>query len=118
MEQPEEDLREEARPALVEEVRGVITASRSNLQKPFLLWDVSDAGIGIWTDWEFHRNTNVVVTISQPHLLLLKAKVIWSEKQGGSHGFRVGLKIDPSAKNTHASLKSIFNDMVGVKKSS
>ena len=67
-------------------------------QLPFLVWDVDESGIGLWTSEELQPTSQVVLTIGQPYLLVVKTEVIWCEKQGNGNGFRCGLKVLDNAK--------------------
>lgn len=93
------------------EIRGMLTNRNStnpDKQRPFVIWDVSEEGVGIWSDTEVPLNASVILTIGQPYLLVLNAKVQWCEKQGDSHGFRIGLSFELSQKQIHQSLSRAF----------
>ena len=92
-----------------QEIRGMFTNVQSNKQRPFLLWDVSENGIGIWSDTELTKNAQLVLTIGQPFLMVLETTVRWCEKQGDHHGFRVGLSFKTEQKKVLKSLSTAFN---------
>ena len=81
-----------------EEIRGLITMDQGNDQLPFLVWDVDEKGIGLWTSEALEPETQVVLTIGQPYLLVVKSQVVWCEKQTNEKGFRCGLKVVDSEK--------------------
>ena len=72
------------------EVRGIITHGTD--QQPFLIWDLSKKGIGIWVSDKIKESEPVVLTIGQPYLIIVKCKVKWSEALGDNKGYRIGLK--------------------------
>lgn len=80
------------------EIRGLLSASKGNLQQPFLIWDVSPQGIGIWISEGLPQGEEVVLTIGQPYLIVVKAEVMWCEMQAGQQGFRCGLRATDKGK--------------------
>ena len=81
-----------------QEIRGLMTIQGTESQQPFLIWDVSETGIGIWTSEEVTPEQVVILTIGQPHLLVVEGQIIWSERQGEDQGFRCGIRAADSDK--------------------
>ena len=93
--------REKDRTLIVsEEIRGLITDPESKDQIPFLIWDVSLFGIGVWTSLPLTPGKQIILTVGQPFLLVVKPHVVWCEKQQGDHlrGYRCGLGLQASDK--------------------
>ncbi|MGE0173697.1 MAG: PilZ domain-containing protein [Oligoflexales bacterium] len=72
------------------EIRGIITGT--GVQQPFLVWDVSERGIGIWASEGLVEGSEIVLTIGQPYLLVINCIVKWCESQSDGRGYRCGLK--------------------------
>ena len=84
------------------EIRGMITPSGNGEQSSFLLWDISDEGICIWTHSPLEENTKVALTLSLPFPSIIQAEVKWCEKTGGEHGYRIGLSISEDSRDKAA----------------
>jgi hypothetical protein len=72
------------------EIRGIVTGVTT--QQPFLVWDVSERGIGIWASEALEEGSDITLTIGQPYLLVIKCIVKWCEGQNDGRGYRCGLK--------------------------
>lgn len=92
------------------EIRGLITHPEKSDQYPFLIWDVSETGIGIWTPNELDLNREIVLTVGQPYLLVLNCEVSWCEKTKDNQGYRCGLKVLNNNK-VFSSLLKAFTSM-------
>lgn len=74
------------------EIRGLLSGKASADQQPFLIWDVSENGVGVWVSEALPEESEVVLTIGQPYLLVVRCVVKWCESQGEDQGFRCGLR--------------------------
>ena len=88
-----------------QEIRGLMTVKGEDSQQPFLIWDVSDSGIGIWTSEEVSSEQAVVLTVGQPHLLVVEGEIIWSERQGEDQGYRCGIRASADDKPFQALIR-------------
>lgn len=80
---------------LPKEIKGIVTFAGDDGQReqhPFIIYDVSKKGIGIWTSAIIPVSKEVTVTVSYPYVLQLKAEVRWS-MQSDDNGYRCGLLI-------------------------
>ncbi|MFW7377781.1 MAG: PilZ domain-containing protein [Oligoflexus sp.] len=74
------------------EISGLLTQPDRNIQIPFLVWDVSEAGIGLWTSRCLNPGTQVVVTVGHPYLVVVDCRVVWCSGEE-DEGFRLGLEL-------------------------
>ncbi len=74
------------------EIRGLLSRPDRHSHLPFLIWDVSDTGIGIWATESLPLHGTVCLTIGQPYLLTVECEVVWCEEQKSSQGYRCGLR--------------------------
>jgi len=79
-------------------IKGLITRGTANEQSPFLVWDVSEQGLGIWSSSQLQMGETIKVTIGQPYLLILTCKVRWADDKPTSSGFRCGLEVVDNAR--------------------
>lgn len=76
------------------EIRGLITRrSGLNSTLPFLLWDVAETGIGLWTAAPIPAGESLVLTVGQPFLSVLTGTVIWCEAMTEDQGYRCGIEV-------------------------
>ncbi len=88
------------------EIRGLI--SHGSAQQPFLIWDVSESGVGVWISNEIKKGEKVVITIGQPYLVVVNCEVIWAESLGQGQGHRCGLRSLDKSKAFDAMLQSLL----------
>ena len=83
------------------EIRGLISRKTpgANGNLPFLIWDVSPSGIGLWTAEELSIGETVVLTVGQPFLVVLTARVVWCESMSDHQGYRCGMEAVDDAKS-------------------
>jgi hypothetical protein len=87
--------RESDRAAVViHEIRGLMTRPSGHGQFPFLVWDVSESGMGLWITQKVLPNEVVKITIGQPYLMVFEGVVKWVEKDIRDSGFRCGIAIN------------------------
>lgn len=91
-----------------EEIRGLITDHSRKTHYPFLIWDVSEDGIGLWVSSILESGDDITLTIGQPYLMVLRCKVKWCEQQNSVPGYRCGLEIADDNKKILNSLISNF----------
>ena len=75
------------------EIRGLMTKKSEGAHKPFLIWDVSTTGLGLWVSEPLTVGEAVVLTIGQPFLSVMSGTVVWCEEMGSDQGFRCGVEI-------------------------
>jgi hypothetical protein len=80
-------------PVVPNHVQGLITREPTNAQVPFLLWDVSAEGLGVWCVAELKKGETLRITIAAPVALTLKAIVSWVSQSGVQDGYRCGLEV-------------------------
>ena len=78
---------------LNQRIQGLVTRKGDDNQQPFLIWDVSEGGIGIWTAEKLAPADGVTLTVGKPYLLVVSCEVNWCEPNPESGGFRSGLKV-------------------------
>lgn len=78
------------------EIRGIVTAIGSGEHLPFLVWDVSHEGIGLWLSQPLTVGDKVRIAVGQPYLVVLDATVIWCDDKAQSQGFRCGFSVTQS----------------------
>ena len=75
------------------EVRGLLQVKESTGNGPFLLWDISENGFGIWSSTILAENQIVRLMIAVPFKLTVECTVKWVEKDAQDEGYRAGLKL-------------------------
>lgn len=88
------------------EIRGLI--SQGSKQQPFLIWDVSESGVGVWVSEAIPKDEKVVITIGQPYLVVVNCEVIWAESLGPGQGHRCGLRSLDKSKAFDTMLQSLL----------
>ena len=88
------------------EIRGLMTLKNKGEQVPFLIWDISSKGLGLWSHLPVNESQLVTLTFSQPYLIVIKAKVAWCENQGKKHGYRIGLNVEVEDRQKLAGISS------------
>lgn len=74
------------------EIRGLLTVVESGAQLPFLVWDVSSSGMGLWSSESLESGSKVIVTVGHPYLLVVECRVVWCTEES-EIGFRMGLEV-------------------------
>lgn len=74
------------------EIRGLLTDVKGEGQQPFLVWDISSSGIGIWVAEKLTQGERIVLTFGQPYVLVVQCEVMWVDPHE-NHGFRCGLHV-------------------------
>jgi len=93
------------------EVSGLLTQPDRNIQVPFLVWDVSESGIGLWTSRALNPGTSVIVTVGHPYLLVVECRVVWcSKEEDRDQGYRMGLKLVESQEAFHSLIDRLQRD--------
>lgn len=87
---------------LTEEINGLITAHDQHI--PFIIWDISDDGLGLWVSSTLQPGTELNITIGKPYLVELGGHVKWCEQQKSVPGYRCGVIILPEFKDRIAPL--------------
>jgi hypothetical protein len=95
---------------LNQRVKGLLTREDGKYQQTFLVFDVSEDGIGIWSPEALIKGESVTLTVGTPYLLILSCNVNWCERFAKTGGYRSGLTVIASSKSTVRSLLKAFND--------
>ncbi len=88
-------------------IKGIITfhdANNEAEQQPFIVYDVSKKGIGIWTSFNIPIGIEIDITISYPYVLQLKGETRWIS-ENGTDGYRCGILIT----HNQAKLEALFD---------
>ena len=93
---------------LNQRIQGLVTRKGDVNQQPFLIWDVSESGIGIWTAQQLAAGDGVTLTVGKPYLLVVGCEVNWCESNPESGGFRSGLKVVNTDAKVFGSLYNAF----------
>ena len=75
------------------EIKGLLTTLDQKDHQPFLIWDVSEHGLGLWVGTKINQGEEIRVTIAHPFLLVLDCEVRWCKNRTDAPGFHVGLKV-------------------------
>lgn len=75
------------------EIRGILTLTATSDHMPFLVWDVSPTGLGLWTTGPLAVGETVKIVVGQPYLLILNATVMWCDHEPSAQGFRCGVQV-------------------------
>ena len=75
------------------EIRGIATRLQDLEQGPFIIWDISDNGLRLWSAVKMKRADIIRLTIAKPFVLILNAEVRWITEQENESGFLIGLKV-------------------------
>jgi hypothetical protein len=84
-------------------IKGLLThtdrrdASGAQAHEPFIVFNISDTGLGLWVTSKCERGERVTVTIAKPLVLVLSCEVRWcreaTSEDGQISGYQVGLKV-------------------------
>jgi hypothetical protein len=82
-------------PVVPIELLGILAfGDADNIQQlPFLVWDVSRNGLGLWKSSELKSNEKVTITLGKPYLLVVEGDVKWCSPTEEKGCFRVGIHI-------------------------
>ena len=75
------------------EIKGIATRLQDLQQGPFIIWDISDTGLRLWSAVKMKRADIVRLTIAKPFVLILNAEVRWIKEEENESGFLIGLKV-------------------------
>lgn len=92
---------------LPKEIRGQISYAGEDgntIQQPFIIFDVSKKGVGIWAFEAIPTGVNAQISISYPYILNFIGETRWCT-QSGEEGFRCGIL----ATTQQAKLESLFD---------
>jgi hypothetical protein len=78
---------------VVNEIRGIATRLHDLEQGPFIIWDISDNGLRLWSAVKMKRADIIRLTIAKPFVLILNAEVRWIKEEDNGSGFLIGLKV-------------------------
>jgi len=75
------------------EIKGIATRLQDLEQGPFIIWDISDNGLRLWSAVKMKRSDIVRLTIAKPFVLILNAEVRWIKEEENESGYLIGLKV-------------------------
>jgi hypothetical protein len=75
------------------EIRGIATRLHDLEQGPFIIWDISDNGLRLWSAVKMKKADLIRLTIAKPFVLILNAEVRWIKDEENGAGYLIGLKV-------------------------
>lgn len=75
------------------QIRGLYTLVESGEQGPFLIWDVSENGLGLWTGVELKLQDKLRLTMTSPHSSVVEGLVCWTTPSPDGNGYRCGVEL-------------------------
>ena len=79
------------------EIKGIISLPEGNERVPFILWDISDDGLGLWVANEIAMGSMVSLLLSKPTPAKIQAEVVWCRPSKGKPGFDCGLRVNENS---------------------
>ena len=78
----------------IHEVKGVLTRATDRAHAPFLIWDISEDGVGIWLPLELKQGEEITLNLGKPKPMVIKGHVMWCQMRPGKLGYHVGVMVD------------------------
>ena len=75
------------------EVRGLASRNQGREQGPFILWDISDTGLRLWTPQKLKTGEVLKLTIAKPFVVMVMADVRWCKPVADGTGYAVGVRV-------------------------
>lgn len=76
------------------QVKGILTRGSNRTHAPFIVWDLSEEGIGIWLPLELSAGESVTMSVGKPKPVTIKGRVVWCEMRPGKLGFHSGILVE------------------------
>lgn len=76
------------------QVKGILTRGYNRAHAPFIIWDLSEEGIGIWLPLELQMDEAVTLSIGKPKPVTVKGRVAWCQMRPGRLGFHAGVLVE------------------------
>jgi len=76
------------------EIKGLLLLPGTQLRVPFILWDISDEGLGLWVASEVATGNHVNLILSKPTSCNVKGEVVWCRPSQGKPGFDCGMRVN------------------------
>ena len=89
---------------------GIWTNTKTGEHHRFVVWNISDNGICIWSTHEISEGHQLVLTFSTPFLLVVNCSLSWCEPQTIGTGYRCGLSVTDDLPKVFESLKEDFEN--------
>lgn len=89
------------------EIKGLLLLPGTQLRIPFILWDISDEGLGLWVASEIAAGNFVSLMLSKPTPCTVKGEVVWCRPSQGKPGFDCGLRVNAEKELLATIYKSI-----------
>ena len=72
-------------------IKGI--AAKQDKHFPFLIWDISDKGLGIWSTEELQNQDRITLQIASPMALSVECEVRWCKKLEDPAGYHIGVQV-------------------------
>lgn len=76
------------------QVKGVLTRNTSRAHAPFIVWDISENGLGIWLPLELTIGEEVTLCLAKPKPVTVKGRIMWCQMRPGKLGFHAGVMVE------------------------
>lgn len=76
------------------QVKGVLTRNGDHAHAPFLIWDVSDEGVGIWLPLELKEGESITLNLGKPKPITMSGRVMWCQMRPGKLGYHAGVMVE------------------------
>jgi hypothetical protein len=71
-----------------------MTRSLDRAHAPFIVWDISETGLGIWLPLQLTTGEEVTLSLAKPKPVTVKGRIAWCEMRPGKLGFHAGVLIE------------------------
>ena len=86
-------------------MHGLLTVNNTKRHTPFLVFDVSDTGLCLWSPLDLEANSKIQLVLAKPFLLKVFGQVIWCDRD--FRGYRIGIAVT----NQNERLKSLHRQL-------
>jgi len=76
---------------LEHDLRGIAVRKDVGGHVPFVVWDISEEGLGLWVPEKLRNGETLTITLTKPKAVVVTAKVVWCRERGD--GFHCGLQV-------------------------
>lgn len=75
-------------------VKGVLTRATDRAHAPFLIWDISEEGVGIWLPLELKNGETITLNLGKPKPITVTGRVMWCQMRPGKLGYHAGVMVE------------------------
>jgi len=75
------------------EVRGLFSRSGSKSHAPFVVWDISEDGMGLMIPEKVRTGDELTMTLARPKKMTIAAVVVWCRKRDDGEGYHCGVHV-------------------------